>query len=110
MRRRSDPYAPVFHVRERVGLTPGVEIRDLPNELFLHFVNLKRDMPAEILRIAAFLDIAIDEARWGSILEYCSFDWIRANASKTATACFAFVLGGRVHRFNESAGRVGILA
>jgi hypothetical protein len=31
-------------------------------------VNLKQDMPGEIRRIAAFLDVAIDEARWDSIL------------------------------------------
>ena len=40
------------------------EIRDLPNVLFVHFANLKRDMPGQMRRIAAFLDIPIDETRW----------------------------------------------
>ena len=31
-------------------------------------------------RIATFLHIPIDEARWDAILEYCSFDWMKANA------------------------------
>lgn len=57
-------------------------IRDLPNVLLVHFANLKRDMPGEIRRIATFLDLPIDEARWDTILEYCSFDWMKANAAK----------------------------
>src|SRR5262249_55525419 len=56
----------------------------LPNVLLVHFANLKRDMPAEIRRIAVFLAIAIDETRWDAILEYCSFDWMKAHAEKVA--------------------------
>lgn len=57
-------------------------IRHFPNVLLLHFANLKRDMPGEIRRVAAFLDVPIDEERWDAILEYCSFDWMKANADK----------------------------
>lgn len=39
-------------------------IRELPNVLFVHFTNLKRDMPGEMGRIASFLGIGIDESRW----------------------------------------------
>lgn len=59
------------------------QIRELPNLLLVHFNDLKRDMPAEMRRIAHFLDIPIDEARWPYILEYCSFDWMKKNATKT---------------------------
>jgi aryl sulfotransferase len=59
------------------------QIRELPNLLLVHFNDLKRDMPAEMRRIAHFLDIPIDEARWPYILEYCSFDWMEKNATKT---------------------------
>ena len=38
-------------------------------------------MPGEMRRIARFLDIPIDEARWADILEYCSFDWMKNNAT-----------------------------
>jgi aryl sulfotransferase len=58
-------------------------IRDLPNVLFIHFTNLKRDMPGQMRRIASFLDITIDESRWDAIVEYCSFDWMKANATKS---------------------------
>jgi aryl sulfotransferase len=56
------------------------EIRDLPNVLFVHFANLKKDMPGEIRKIAAFLDIPIDESKWEAILEHCSFDYMKENA------------------------------
>jgi aryl sulfotransferase len=58
-------------------------IRELPNVMFVHFADLKRDMPGEMRRIAAFLGIAIDEARWPAIVEYCSFDWMKQNATKS---------------------------
>lgn len=51
--------------------------RHLPNVLLVHFNNLKSDLPGEIQRIAAFLDIAIDEAAWPNILEHSSFAWMR---------------------------------
>jgi aryl sulfotransferase len=70
------------------------QIRALPNVLFVHFNNLKRDMPGEMRRIAAFLDIPIDESRWNDILEYCSFDWMKKNAIKTVPLGGAFWDGG----------------
>jgi aryl sulfotransferase len=60
--------------------------RDLPNVLLVHYARLKSDLPGEIRRIAAYLDIAIDPARWEEIVEHCSFDWMKAHAAKTAIA------------------------
>jgi len=65
-------------------------IRDLPNVKLIHFSDLKRDMPGEMREIAAFLDIEIDEARWDTIVEYCSFDWMKANATKSVPLGGAF--------------------
>jgi aryl sulfotransferase len=59
------------------------EIRNLPNVKLLHFSNLKRDMPGEIRRIAAFLDIPIDETKWEAILEHCSFAYMKAHADQS---------------------------
>jgi Sulfotransferase domain. len=59
------------------------EIKDLPNVRLLHFSNLKRDMPAEIRRIAIFLGITIDETKWEAILEHCSFDYMKAHAAQS---------------------------
>jgi aryl sulfotransferase len=65
-------------------------IRELPNVLFVHFESLKRDMAREMRRVAAFLDIAVDESRWKNILEYCSFDWMKRNATKSVPLGGAF--------------------
>lgn len=69
-------------------------IRDLPNLHFVHFGNLKKDMPGEIRKIAAFLDISIDEAKWAQILEHCSFDYMKANAAASVPLGGAFWEGG----------------
>ena len=66
------------------------QIRELPNVMLLHFANLKRDLPGEMRRIAAFLDIAVDPSRQDAILEYCSFDWMKKNGTKAAPLGGAF--------------------
>jgi aryl sulfotransferase len=69
-------------------------IRNLPNVLMVHFNDLKRDMPGEMRRIARFLDIPIDEARWADIVSYCSFDWMKQNATISVPLGGAFWDGG----------------
>ena len=56
------------------------DVQYLPNVLLLHYADLKADLPGQIRRIARFLDIEIDEARWPQILEHCSFDYMKAHA------------------------------
>lgn len=60
----------------------------------LHFAELKADMPAQIRRIAAFLEIDIEEATWPTILEHCSFDYMKANATASVPLGGAFWDGG----------------
>lgn len=59
-------------------------IRDLPNVLLLHYADLKEDMPGEIRKVAAFLDIPIREESWEKILLHCSFDYMKKNAAMIA--------------------------
>jgi aryl sulfotransferase len=70
------------------------EIRNLPNVLLIHFENLKKDMPGEIRRIAEFIDTPIDESNWQSILEHCSFDYMKDNAAKSVPGGGIFWDGG----------------
>jgi aryl sulfotransferase len=53
------------------------EIRHLPNVTFVHFANLKRDMP-------------INEERWPFVLKHCSFEWMKKNASRSVPLGGAF--------------------
>lgn len=59
-------------------------IRDLPNVMFVHFANLKKDLPGEMKRIAKFLDVNIEEDRWPALIEHCSFDYMKAHAAMSA--------------------------
>ncbi|MEQ1754228.1 MAG: sulfotransferase domain-containing protein [Micropepsaceae bacterium] len=65
-------------------------IRHLPNVMFVHFATMKADLPGHMRRIAGFLDIKVDDANWPRILEYCSFDWMKANATKSVPLAGAF--------------------
>jgi aryl sulfotransferase len=58
--------------------------RHAPNILLTHFARLKADMAGEIRRIADFLEIPVDPATWPAIIEHCSFDYMKANASQSA--------------------------
>jgi aryl sulfotransferase len=70
------------------------DIRDLPNMLLLHFAELKADMPGQIRRIAAHLEISIDESRWPAIVEHCGFDYMKHHAVKSVPLGGAFWDGG----------------
>jgi aryl sulfotransferase len=48
------------------------------NVLLVHYADLKADLDAEMRRIAAFLDIAVDEAVWPSLLASASFETMQA--------------------------------
>jgi len=76
-------------------------IRDLPNVRLVHFEDLKRDMPGEIRGIAEFLGIAIDKKTWPAILEHCSFDYMKANATPSVPLGGAFWDGGAATFINK---------
>lgn len=59
-------------------------IRELPNVMFVHFANLKKDLPGEMRRIAKFLDVNIEESRWPVLLEHCSFNYMKTHAAMSA--------------------------
>ena len=60
------------------------DIRGLPNVKLIHFNDLKRDLESGMRDIAQFLEIDVPEDRWPAILEYCSFDYMKAHAEKSA--------------------------
>jgi aryl sulfotransferase len=76
-------------------------IRTLPNLLFLHYANLKSDLPGAIRQIATFLEVPIDKGRWQSIVNHCSFEYMKANATTSVPLGGAFWDGGAqtfIHR------------
>ena len=67
-------------------------IRDLPNVHFVHFADLKADMAGEIRKIAAFLDI--EPTNWQTVLDHCTFDYMKAHAGDCVPLGGAFWEGG----------------
>jgi len=65
-------------------------IRELPNVHFVHFASLKRDMAGEMQRVARFLGVEVEPSHWPTLLEYCSFDWMKRNAAKSVPLGGAF--------------------
>lgn len=70
------------------------EIRHLPNVMFIHFAEMKRDMEGQMRRIAAFISAPIDESKWPEMVEQCSFEWMKKNATKSTPLGGAFWDGG----------------
>ncbi len=69
-------------------------IRDLPNVKVIHFESLKANLQREIVGIAEFLDIPIDPSRWDAIVEHCSFNYMKQNATKSVPLGGVFWDGG----------------
>ena len=70
------------------------EIRGLPNVMLLHFADLKRDLQGQIQKIATYLDIDVDEETMAKILQHCSFDYMKSNATNAVPLGGAFWEGG----------------
>jgi aryl sulfotransferase len=69
-------------------------IRSLPNVMFIHFSDLKKDLEGQILKIADFLKIEVDRAKLEVIVAHCSFDYMKANANESVPLGGAFWDGG----------------
>ena len=55
-------------------------IRHLPNVLFVHFCQLKKNLSSEIKRVAKFLEMDTGALNWDAILEHCSFGYMKGRA------------------------------
>lgn len=60
------------------------ELRDEPNVLLVHYLQLKDDLKGQIARLADFLGIDPGSLRIDVIAEHCSFDYMRGQAEKMA--------------------------
>jgi aryl sulfotransferase len=76
-------------------------IRDLPNVHFLHFADLKADLGGEMKKLAAFLDIEVAPNQWPTLIEHCSFDYMRANAANVAPLGGGIFEGGATQFINK---------
>ncbi|HZZ36671.1 MAG TPA: sulfotransferase domain-containing protein [Caulobacteraceae bacterium] len=68
--------------------------RDLPNVKLVHFANLKADLEGQMRDIANFLEVEVQESAWPTLLEHCSFDYMKAHAELVAPLGGAIFDGG----------------
>ena len=78
---------------------------DLPNVMLVHFNDLKRDFVGEAKRIARFLEVEVDEAKWPAILEHCSFDYMQRESAKIEELDQFFTGGGKTFVYKGTNGR-----
>ena len=76
-------------------------VRDLPNVKLVHFADLKADLAGEMRGIADFLGLDIPEAQWPSVVEHCTFDYMKANAEKMAPLGGTIFEGGATTFINK---------
>lgn len=62
--------------------------RGLPNVLILHYANLIADRPGEMRRLAKFLGVEIDEAKFPTMLAHCDIGYMRKAAEGTPMTGF----------------------
>jgi hypothetical protein len=60
-------------------------LRREKNVLFMHFADLKRDLPGATRQVAAFLGVRPSASEWARIDEHVSFDWMKRHESKFDT-------------------------
>lgn len=81
------------------------DARELPNVLLVHYARLKTDLPGEFRRIADFLGIAINEAKFPDMLRHCSLDHMKERASQFEFLEQMFEGGGRTFVNKGANGR-----
>jgi aryl sulfotransferase len=70
------------------------DVRGLDNVLLVHFAALKRDLEAEMRRVAAFLGVELGASLWPAVVERCTFDYMRRNAASLSRRLDAGFKGG----------------
>lgn len=68
--------------------------RELDNVLLLHYNDLKRDLPGQIRRLGAFLDIAVDDAQAREVAAASHIDAMRKRALENGDGMQGAFRGG----------------
>jgi aryl sulfotransferase len=75
------------------------------NVLFVHFNDMTLNLDAEMRRVARFLGIEIDEARWPEQVERCTFASMKSRSAEIADFERAFVGGADSFLYRGTNGR-----
>lgn len=75
--------------------------RRRPNVLLAHYNDLSADLDGEMRRIAGFLDIAVDEAIWPSLVAAARFEAMQAAGDMLMPQIRMELVGGTQRFFNQ---------
>jgi aryl sulfotransferase len=75
--------------------------RDAPNVLLVHFADLRADTEAQMRRIAAFLEIDVDDELWPALVADVGIDAMRTEAQQGSDESSLFFQGGASTFFNK---------
>ena len=79
--------------------------RGEPNVLFVHFNDLQADLDAQMRRVAAFLNIEVDEQRWAEQVALCTFESMKRRSAEIADFEVHFVGGADTFLYKGTNGR-----
>lgn len=81
------------------------ERRHQPNLLFMHYDDMKADLPGAMRRVAAFCGIPIDAARFAGQVERCTFEYMKQHGDELGRFDELFVGGAHSFFFKGTNGR-----
>ena len=83
------------------------DFRHVPNIYFVHYNDLRRDLEGEMRKLARWLHIEVDEARWASVVDACRFETVQAHPERVMadTASQTWKNGARTFFFKGTNGR-----
>ena len=79
--------------------------RDLPNILFLHYADMKRDLAGEMTRLARYLDIDVPADVMPRLVEAAGFEQMKRNADTLAPNAHKGIWRENARFFNK--GEIG---
>jgi aryl sulfotransferase len=75
------------------------------NVLFVHYNDMKADLDAQMRRVAAFLDIDINESSWADQVERCTFASMKRRSDEIADFEMILVGGADTFLYKGTNGR-----
>lgn len=76
--------------------------RENPSLLLVHYADLKRDLSAEMRRVASFLEIEVDEETWPALVNAATFETMKKQGKDLMPNVMALFDNGADRFFNKA--------
>jgi aryl sulfotransferase len=75
------------------------------NVLFAHYNDMQADLDREMRRVANFLGVSVDEERWSSQVQHCTFASMKARSDQIGSFDLGFIGGADTFLYKATNGR-----